>query len=290
MSKLCVLTVACLIAIAAGRVCTGQDSPTPLRNSKDVIEQPSNYVLGEGDRVLIDVMDAEELVELTGKELQVGSDGYLNVPGIGRVRASGLTISELQAVLTDGLRKYVREPRIFVNVMTARSKSVAVIGAVKTPGVQQLEGSKTLAQVLALAGGLSQDAGYQVKIVRDSRWGAIPLPNSKLDPPGKYSTADILVRDLTDANDPKENILVCPDDVITVPRSKLVYVIGEVKKPGGFTLGEHSSVSVLQTLALAEGLTSTASASKARVLRVTPGSKVRTETISWSSRTTQVRN
>ena len=62
-----------------------------------------------------------------------------------------------------------------------------------------------------------------------------------------------------------------------MPRAKLVYVIGAVHKAGGFVLAERQSVSVLQALALAEGLKGTASAGRSRIIRTDPESGAREE-------------
>ena len=188
-----------MAAILAAQLSAGAEFPAPAVDSfQQQVAESSAYMLGPGDHVMIDVMDADELGDLSGKELQVSSDGYLNVPTIGRIRASGLTMNELQVELIRGLKKYVREPHIFVNVTSVRSKSVSVIGAVKTPGVQQLDGPKTIAQVVAAAGGFSTDAGYEVMITRELKWGLIPLSNAVEDASGRYSTAHILAKDLTD--------------------------------------------------------------------------------------------
>jgi len=68
------------------------------------------------------------------------------------------------------------------------------------------------------------------------------------------------------ARDPKNNILIEPNDVITVPRAELVYVMGDVHKAGGFQLS-HQTISLLQTLSLAEGLGPNNAAGRARILR-----------------------
>ena len=265
--------------VLAAAACDGQNALAAVDHPRQSsLAVPMAYTLGPGDHVIVDITDAEELVELTGKELQVGGDGYLNVPQVGRIRAADLSLDQVQVLITNSLKRYVREPHVFVNVTSVKSRGVSVTGEVRSPGVQQLDGPKTIAQVLAVAGGLSQDAGYRVKITRDIQWGLIPLPGVMLDVSGRYSTAEILARDISEAKNPSENVLVCPNDVLTVPRALLVYVIGEVRKPGGFTLGEHSSISLLQLLGLAEGLTTTANPTRARVLRLVEGSKVRTET------------
>src|SRR5262249_24738154 len=63
----------------------------------------------------------------------------------------------------------------------------------------------------------------------------------------------------------------------SIPRGELVYVIGDVKKSGGFVLKSKDTITVLQALSLAEGLDSTATPKKARILRSTPGAAKRTE-------------
>jgi polysaccharide export outer membrane protein len=148
---------------------------------------------------------------------------------------------------------------------------------VTTPGVHQITGPKKLDEVLALAGGLSKEAGYRITVTREKKWGMIPLPGAAWDPSGEYSMADVDTRQLTLAKDPAQNILIKPNDVITVPHAEVVYVMGEVKKAGGFTLGDRKQVSALEALSLAEGATSTASQGNARILRAVPGSVQRVQ-------------
>jgi polysaccharide biosynthesis/export protein len=73
------------------------------------------------------------------------------------------------------------------------------------------------------------------------------------------------------AENPEENILIQPNDVISVPRAELVYVIGDVRKSGGFVLNDEETVSVLHALSMAEGLEHTAQPKRAKILRSTPG-------------------
>jgi polysaccharide export outer membrane protein len=80
-----------------------------------------------------------------------------------------------------------------------------------------------------------------------------------------------------EAKRPEENIRIFPHDVISVPKGEMVYVIGDVKHAGGFVLGEHESISVLQVLSLAEGLGPSSKAQDSRILRVNPNGEQRTE-------------
>src|SRR5258708_12702007 len=122
--------------------------------------------------------------------------------------------------------------------------------------------------VLAVAGRRRQEAGYSVRITGQLDWGCIPLAKAELDASGRFSVAELNLKQIMEAKNPEENIQIFPHDVISVPKAEMVYVIGEVKRSGGFVLGEHQSISVLQALSLAEGLNGTADARHARILRL----------------------
>jgi polysaccharide export outer membrane protein len=181
---------------------------------------------------------------------------------------SGLTVQQTEQVLDKALSTYIRQPQVAVSIAEVRSQPVSVLGAVNTPGVHQVHGHKTLLEMLSQAGGIRQDAGYSVRITRQLEWGCIPLPNATLDATGKFSVAEVNLKKIMEAKDPQDNIQIFPHDVISVPKAEMVYVIGEVKRSGGFVLGEHQSISVLQALSLAEGLNGTADTKHARILRL----------------------
>jgi polysaccharide export outer membrane protein len=165
----------------------------------------------------------------------------------------------------------VRKPAVAVSIVEYRSQPVSVIGTVGQPGVHQLEGRKTLIEILAKAGGVRPEAGNTIKITRRAEWGLIPLPSATRDPSGQFSVAQVSLRSIMQATNPEENILIRPNDVISVPRGDLVYVIGEVKKPGGFVLSERAAISGLQALAMADGFTQAAAPQKAMIIRQVPG-------------------
>lgn len=156
---------------------------------------------------------------------------------------------------------------VSVTVEEFRSQPVSVIGAVNTPGIHQLRGRKTLIEMLSLAGGLRQDSGNIVKITRKSQYGPLGLPNSRISADGQYSVSSVDVKTLMEARDPQVNIQIEPEDVISVPRAEMVYVVGEISRAGGFVLNERESISVLKALALAGGLNRTASPQNAKILR-----------------------
>jgi polysaccharide export outer membrane protein len=152
-----------------------------------------------------------------------------------------------------------------------------VLGAVRNPGVYQVTGPKTLFEVLSLAGGLNPDASNRIKIMRSTSAGPLPLANASPDKSGEFFTAELNVKSVMEAKNPKENINVLPNDVITVPKADMVYVVGAVHKSGGFALSEKEQISVLQAVSLAEGLDNVAKTSGARILRQSSPGAQRTE-------------
>ena len=233
----------------------------------------STYILGPDEQITIRAPEADEFE----KPFRIGAGGELNLPLVGRVRAAGLTVEQLEAELTSRLKEYIQDPQVFVGIAQFRSQPVSVIGAVNAPGVQQIQGPKALIELLSLAGGIRQDAGNRIKITRRLERGRIPLPNAKDDPTGQFSIAEVNVKEILEAKNPQENILVQPDDIISVPRAEMVYVIGDVTRAGGFVLNEQENISVLQALSLAGGPTKTASTRKAKLLRTVQGGSSRTE-------------
>jgi polysaccharide export outer membrane protein len=232
------------------------------------------YTIGAGDDLLIRAIGLEEF---DGKPVRVDIRGDLNLPMVGRIHAAGRTLEDLQKELAARLKKFLTDPDVTVSLGEMRSQPVSVLGAVQTPGVHQLQGEKTLFEVLSLAGGLRPDAGNTVKITRRLNWGRIPLRNAADDSTGRFSVASVGVKSILAGANPEENIEIKPNDVISVPRADLIYVIGAVKKAGGFVLGENESLSALQVLSLAEGMDRTAAPQEAKIMRTVEGNSNRAE-------------
>lgn len=241
-------------------------APPPAKSSE-------SYRLGPNDSVLIRCLNAAELGETP---IRIDTDGQITLPMAGRVQAAGRTVRELEAEVKSRLSAYILDPQVVVRLVEARSQPISVIGAVNHPGVVQLEGQRRLLEVLSLAGGLRQDAGQIVTLTRRIEQGAIPLPSSHADAAGAYSVAEIDLKRLMAGTDPASNVDIRPFDVLSVPVAELIYVVGEVKRPGGFTIAHPESVSVLQALSLAEGLQVLASAKDSRIIRQT-GTAARVE-------------
>lgn len=226
----------------------------------------STYALGVGDQLTVSALDVDQLAK---EPYRIGMDGILTLPLAGSIPASGLTVKQLSDEIRSRLSKYVRDPDVTVSLLEMRSQPVSVLGDVRNPGVVQLMGQKTLFEVLSLAGGLNPEAGNVIRITREKQWGTIPLADARLDGTGEFWIAEINVKEIMDGSSPAKNIAVKPNDVIAVPKGEIVYVLGAVKKSGGFVLGAKEKVTVLQALAMAEGLDRFASTANAKIVRKT---------------------
>jgi polysaccharide export outer membrane protein len=278
--------------------------------------QPSaeDYRIGPDDQLEINVLEAAELnreprVSASG-EISLVLIGSVHVEGL-TPRELELVLEELLR------RSYIKNPHVSVQVREMQSHPVAVFGAVKKPGVFQVRQPKTVIELLSMAEGLDVDAGDSVIVEHRSGFstsaampgadgqsaasrattseGAEDLPNdatSARDNAGpadksapsdtrgqaaSSNTVEIDLKKLLDTGDSNLNVLVYPGDVIKVPRAGLVYVVGEVKKAGGFVLKSNENISVLQAIALAEGLTRTSSSSFARIIRTSEATGQRRE-------------
>ena len=266
--------VAPIDGTVTGQSAAGSGGANPAQDQITGGVDIANYVLGPGDRLSLLVRDLEDFTDQT---FSVDMHGDINLPLAGRFHVAGLTVDQFEQQTKERLKKYVKEPDVVASISEYHSQSISVIGAVNAPGVHQLQGHKTLFEVLSMSGGLRTDAGSTINITRNVRWGTIPLPDAKTDSTGQFSIAAVKVKSTMDASDPSENIVIMPDDVISVPKGQVVYAVGSVIRPGGFLLGEHDTLSSLQVVSLAEGFAPLAAPSNARILRSVPGSPNRAE-------------
>lgn len=247
---------------------SGQQTVTAVQK-----QVSTDYVLGPDDLITIQALGVEEL---SAKPIGVDTGGHIDLPLVGRLKVSGLTLEQLKAELISRLKVYVKEPDVAISVSEFRSQPVSILGYVNSSGVHQLQGRKRLAEIMSLTGGMRPEAGPVARITRRLEFGRIPLPGASDDATGQFSVAEVDLKGVMDGLKPEQNILIQPHDVISVPKADIVYVVGEVKKTGGFVLNGKKKVSVLEALAMAEGLGPTADRKKAEILRLVPGQDQRT--------------
>jgi polysaccharide export outer membrane protein len=253
------------LMVMAGVVCLAAEEAKPVRTT---------YMLGPDDQIVLRVSNMPEISE---KPVRIDLNGYIRLPLIGRVKASGKTIEQLETELMERLGEFLEEPDVAVSMTEFKSQPVSVIGAVNSPGVHQLQGRKTLVEILSMVGGMKQDAGVNATITRNLEWGRIPLPGATDDPSGQFSIAEVNLKTLIEGKHPEKNIIIYPHDVISIPRAEVVYVMGDVAKVGALVLSEGESISILQAVSSAGGLLRTAAAHNAKILRLIMGGPKRAE-------------
>lgn len=272
------------------------------RDSRSGLD-PEDYVIGPEDVLDVSVFEAPEM----NRDVRVSASGEISLPLLGAIGAAGDTPRELETGLERVLReKYMKDPHVSVFVRDMQSHPVSVIGAVRKPGIFQIRGNKSLLEILSLAEGLADDAGEDVIILRDAGLQNAPgiltaeasnltepfpiihtqefvAPNGVDDGPTKLDaiSTDVVkidLKDLLDSTDPTHNPAIYPGDIVKVSRAGIVYVVGAVQRPGGFAMKTNEKISVLQAIALSEGLTRTAAKGRARIISTDPQNGTRSET------------
>jgi polysaccharide export outer membrane protein len=233
-----------------------------------------SYTLGIEDQITVRALHVEEITEAP---VRISGDGNIRLPLAGLIHAAGMTVGQLEDAIASRLRPYVLEPEVTVSITDFRSGPVSVLGAVKNPGIYQVQGHKTVAEVLSLAGGPEATAGSVVKVTRAVDQGPLAVAGASIDASGKFNVAEISLISILKADHPQDNIAIQAHDIVSVPRAEMVYVIGEVQRAGGFVLTDGKAISLLQALSLAGGLGKVAQPKHASLLRPSPESTKRTE-------------
>ncbi len=208
--------------------------------------------IGPDDTVTIMALNVDEI----SKAWRVGPTGELNLPMVGRLNAAGMTAEQLEKAIGDRLKEYVRDPEVTVFVSDFKSHPITVSGAVEHPGILQLEKPTPLFAVLAQAGGV-KDPGSTVTLSRAMENGVIS-DSAITSRDGKYSVLELPLQDVLRGDGASANVEVHAFDAITVSQVKhprLVFLAGEVNKPGAIELDTQDTVSLTKALALAGGLT-----------------------------------
>ena len=224
----------------------------------------SNYVLQPGDQILIRAAEEEEI---SSRPYLISEDGFIDLPLLGRVKAGGVSVENLEANLVQALRRYVIAPQVSVTVVQFASEPVFFVGGFQRPGIYTLSGRRNLVEMMATVGGLAPGAARRIKVTRHKEYGPIPLPNAIPLPDGGTSV-EINIATLQSDVNPAEDIVLQPFDIVSVDLAEMIYVMGTgVNHAGAFALGQKDSMSVLQVLVQAGGLSPLAKPSDAVILR-----------------------
>ena len=224
-----------------------------------------DYIIGVQDSVNVTVW---ENADLTGK-FTVQPDGAITLPLVGRVKAAGLSLSGFEMQLTRALADgFLIEPRVAVTLDAHRGRRIFIFGAVSSPGAYALPEGQTLIEALVRAG---YATASQVVVVRPKR------PSSGPTLPENAGDAEVIRVNLKELEKDVEqgslarNIPLQDGDTVFIPRSDptRIFVTGQVRTPGAYSITENTSV--LQAVALAGGVTESAAINRLRVMRIVDG-------------------
>ncbi len=210
-------------------------------------------LIGPGDQLHIQVMDLPEM----DARPRVTDAGEVPVTGVGNVKVAGLTPAAAATTIHDRLisAHYLNHPEVVVSVDQYATQTVSVLGQVRASGAYPIGTGRSILDVLALAGGLNEAADRNILIER------------KADPvhPVHYNVSN-------DADQAvAHQLTVYPGDTIVVPKAGIVYVLGDVNRPGGYVMSNNQSqLTMLQAIAIAGGLTKSAKQGHARLIRKQP--------------------
>lgn len=218
--------------------------------------------LGVGDLIEVDLFTAPSAQPEFSSKVRVGTDGTIQLPLLGAFHVGGQSLESAEtniasSYIKDGIYKQAQVDLVVLDYGVQHSISVS--GEVQKPGVYPMNGAMRLVDAIATAGGLTNRAGQQIAIEHSD--ASIPTK---------------IVAVPNGASSPEQDPALSAGDKVVVERAGIVYVVGDVNKPGGFVMDNTSNMTVLQALALAEGTKSTAALASARLIRTTP--QGRTET------------
>lgn len=215
-----------------------------------VKEPPKESLLiGPGDLLHVTVLREPELEQ----QVRVLDSGEVNLPLIGDVHVAGLDPAQAAAMIEAKylVGNYLKHPSVSVFVEEFATEPVSVLGQVKKPGTYRIMTPRTLLDLLAMAGGLTPIADRHIMVERA--------------PGAKHREEQVFLSNRS-SDALMANVMIDPGDTILVPKAGIVYVLGDVGRPGGYTMENESRMTVLQAIALAAGVNRTANEKKARVI------------------------
>lgn len=230
-------------------------------------EEDKDYRISFGDVLEISVWGQDDLK----RKVEVSHQGEFTFPLLGRVQAGGLTVFELEKRMRNGLAdRFLVNPQVSVNVAVSTGRKVFVLGEVRRPGTYQLAGRFNLLQLLAEAGGLTDNAARTVTIVRSSSEvdGQEKGKLATVEHPNRVFTLDL--RKVT-ADGTGGQFVLLAGDTIYVPEVQKFFVIGEVKRSGEFKW--EDGITVRQALSMAGGPTEKGAPSRTEIVRSSEGSE-----------------
>jgi polysaccharide biosynthesis/export protein len=213
--------------------------------------QRESLLIGPGDLIQVDVLDTPEMEQ----QVRVTDEGNAPLAYVGNVKVGGMTpgaaAEAIQLLLISN--NVMKHPQVTVRVQEYSTQDVSVLGQVHTPGAYPLTTPQPVLRVLSLAGGVTDLADRQVTIKR-------------------HGSPEQLTYMLS--NDPQkmltDMVMVYPGDIVMVPNAPVIYIMGDVGRPGGYAMSSNAShLTLLQAIARAGSANKTSVPSKVRLIRNT---------------------
>jgi polysaccharide export outer membrane protein len=214
--------------------------------------------IGPGDLIDLSVYHVPELI----LKVRIDSNGVVSLPLIGDLRLAGMTVRDAQLSIANELAEHqlVKRPEVSLFIEEFATQGVTVYGEVSAPGIYPLMGPHTLYDAISAAGGLTLKAGRTVTVLHGGRRDQEEVVELSGDEPVE-----------------KANVTISPGDTIVVSKAGVVYVMGEVNKPGAFLMENNTSMSLMKAIALAGSTTKVASLKHAVIIRKSAGGTAQTE-------------
>jgi polysaccharide export outer membrane protein len=254
----CVVAILGILSASAAAQTAPEASPA---------NRPSDYVVGASDVLKITVFDEPTM----SGTYRVDTDGSFQYPMLGRVAVAGLRVRDIELMLRTKLEDgFIRRAQVAVDVDQFRSRSIFIVGEVRSPGKYPMQGQMSLIEALAAAGSTTPTASTEVLILRPSKPGALTqaLTPDQADQTNvrRINLGDLQLGRLS------ENITMQEGDTIFVPKAEKFFITGQIRNPGAYTF--ERGLTVLQAISLAGGLTEKGSNRRIKVIRTDKGKKV----------------
>jgi polysaccharide biosynthesis/export protein len=271
------------VHVAGAQERQSEDPPQPRREAiresvlpNVVVSPEEDYRIGSNDLIEVFVLKAPEL----SRAYKVNADGTIEMPFLGKVNAQNKTSQELAKIIANGLRgEYLIDPQVAVMVKQV-NRPFFVQGAVRQPGVYQIEGRPSLLELITIAGGLNENYGTSAFIIHKVRSEEADSPptgspkndsanlqsDSKLSAqgPARYQLKKANINALLQGQF-EQNVTIEPGDILHIPSSDVFFVAGEVNGPGSFPLKEGTTVR--QAISLARGTSPKAALGRSIIFR-----------------------
>ncbi len=250
-------SVAATVTLAQAPVPGGGAPASATSSTTSATPSAPEYRLAAGDAIRINVYQNPDLT----LETRVSESGSLSYPLLGSVKLGGLSLSQAEQLIADGLRNgnFVKQPTVTIVVLQVRGNQASVLGMVNRPGRYPLEmGDTRLSDLLAAAGGVAL-AGSDLIVLSGRRQGK-PY-RLEIDLPSLFATQGR-----------EQDVIVQNGDVLWVDRAPMVYIYGEVNRPGSMRL--ERGMTLMQMLAAGGGTTQRGTQKGITVHRRLPDGKI----------------